>query len=182
MSDDDSGSHDGPPIDLATPFRDAKRRLVEDLERQYLAALYVECRGNISRIARRLAMNRRSVQRMLRRVAIHSTGPLGRAAAGIDLSVPLPVAKKRAERDFERAYLARLLRECEGDVAVAARRAGVNRTTFYRAKRRLQSVPSITATAPRAVGRPDAPSAPLAPEELAAPARDDRTGIGSRVG
>jgi DNA-binding NtrC family response regulator len=53
------------------------------------------------------------------------------AAAGVDLS-PLRLARDRCLRRFERAYLVEMLRVCDDNVSEAARRAGVDRPSFYR--------------------------------------------------
>jgi len=41
-------------------------------------------------------------------------------------------ARKRILRGFERDYLVRLLRESDGNISAAARKAGINRRTLYR--------------------------------------------------
>ncbi len=38
---------------------------------------------------------------------------------------------KRAKRDFERAYVEQALRQAKGNVSLAARMAGVERSHFY---------------------------------------------------
>lgn len=54
---------------------------------------------------------------------------------------PFREAKRQVVRDFERAYLRRLLAETRGNVSEAARRAGMKRTAFHRllVQHRLQS-------------------------------------------
>ncbi len=51
-------------------------------------------------------------------------------------SLPLRVAKKQLVDRFERVYLRRLLDDTQGNVAEAARRAGVDRGTLFRTIRR----------------------------------------------
>jgi transcriptional regulator with GAF, ATPase, and Fis domain len=55
--------------------------------------------------------------------------------AGLD-ALPLRAAKAELVERFERRYLARMLAESNGNVAEAARRAGVDRGTVFRAMRR----------------------------------------------
>ncbi|MBI4702623.1 MAG: sigma 54-dependent Fis family transcriptional regulator [Deltaproteobacteria bacterium] len=50
--------------------------------------------------------------------------------------LPLRLAKTELVERFERRYLARLLADCGGNVAEAARRAGVDRGTLFRSIRR----------------------------------------------
>ena len=55
--------------------------------------------------------------------------------SGLD-ALPLRAAKTELTERFERRYLARLLAETGGNVAEAARRAGVDRGTVFRTLRR----------------------------------------------
>jgi DNA-binding NtrC family response regulator len=55
--------------------------------------------------------------------------------AGLD-ALPLRAAKTELVERFERRYLTRLLAESGGNVAEAARRAGVDRATVFRTLRR----------------------------------------------
>ncbi len=50
----------------------------------------------------------------------------------IDTQVPLRVGREAWVRYFERAYITRLLAECDGNVSAAARAAGVDRVHLYR--------------------------------------------------
>ncbi len=52
--------------------------------------------------------------------------------AELDLSQPLRVVRERCLRRVERQYLEALLRACDDNVSAAARRAGVDRPSFYR--------------------------------------------------
>lgn len=66
-------------------------------------------------------------------------GPTSRGGDGgyTDLTtLPLREAKKQLVERFERSYLERLLDETSGNVAEAARRAGVDRGTLFRSIRR----------------------------------------------
>jgi transcriptional regulator of acetoin/glycerol metabolism len=50
----------------------------------------------------------------------------------VDVSQPLKVARARAMRAFERAYLVELLARVAGNVTAGARAAGIDRVHFYR--------------------------------------------------
>ncbi len=63
----------------------------------------------------------------------HSTR--GDLMAGLD-RLPFSSAKERLVERFEREYVARLLEQTDGNVAEAARRAGINRATLFRIIRR----------------------------------------------
>ncbi len=62
-------------------FQDAKRDVLAHFERAYFTALYAECGGNISEIARRSGMERAHVRGYLRRHGIGDPGK-GRAESG----------------------------------------------------------------------------------------------------
>ena len=51
---------------------------------------------------------------------------------GIDIAQPLKAAREAWVSDFERRYLAEILRHHDDNVTVAARAAGVDRIHFYR--------------------------------------------------
>jgi len=55
------------PIDPATPFHDAKNRLIDAWERQYLIALLGACAGNVSVAARRGGLHRAHLHRLLKK-------------------------------------------------------------------------------------------------------------------
>jgi transcriptional regulator with GAF, ATPase, and Fis domain len=55
-----------------------------------------------------------------------------RPADHVDASLPYEVARRQALDAFERAYVAAVLSRTDGNVAAAARAAGVNRTYFHR--------------------------------------------------
>jgi two-component system nitrogen regulation response regulator GlnG len=54
-------------IDPTVPFRDAKSRLVDAWERDYVVALLASCDGNVSLAARRAGMDRAYLHRLLRK-------------------------------------------------------------------------------------------------------------------
>jgi DNA-binding NtrC family response regulator len=58
------------PIDTSLPFMEAKRRLILEFERRYIAAKLSNCQGNISRAARELGMHRQSLQQKLKSLGI----------------------------------------------------------------------------------------------------------------
>jgi DNA-binding NtrC family response regulator len=57
-------------VDIAMPFKEAKRALVERFSRQYLEKLVEWSGGNVSRAARRAGMNRMNLHRLLREYRI----------------------------------------------------------------------------------------------------------------
>ena len=65
----DGGPRDRPAsaVDPAVPFHDAKGRLVDAWEREYLAALLASCDGNISLAARRGGLDRAYLYRLLKK-------------------------------------------------------------------------------------------------------------------
>jgi transcriptional regulator with GAF, ATPase, and Fis domain len=65
------------PVDLRTPLREGKRRVVEDYERAYLTAMLAECDGNTTELARRAGMDRISIYRMIRRLGLRPAGEPG---------------------------------------------------------------------------------------------------------
>jgi DNA-binding NtrC family response regulator len=52
------------------PFKEAKERVFEAFTREYLVALFRECGGNISQMARTAGINRNHVQRLLDRYGL----------------------------------------------------------------------------------------------------------------
>ena len=79
--------HDGRPavpVGGAEPatddsFHDAKRRLVETFEREYLIAVLTECHGIVSRAAARAGMSERGFHQKLKKYDIHGTSFRGGA-------------------------------------------------------------------------------------------------------
>jgi two-component system response regulator GlrR len=59
------------------------------------------------------------------------------SGANIDLSVPFRIAKQRVVDTFERRYLTALFDAHEGNVSAAARTAGLDRMSLYKAMSRL---------------------------------------------
>ncbi len=58
-------------------------------------------------------------------------------AIDIDLAVPFRVAKQRLVDEFDRRYIGALLAQHRGNVTAAARAAGVDRMSIYKAMQRL---------------------------------------------
>jgi len=63
--------------------------------------------------------------------------PASPQAAVIDLSVPFRDAKQRVVDDFDRRYITALLQKHGGNVSAAARAAGLDRMSIYKAIQRL---------------------------------------------
>jgi DNA-binding NtrC family response regulator len=61
------GADAGGRADVSVPFKDAKERLVDVWERDYLQTLLDECDGNVSKAARRAGLNRVHMHRLLRK-------------------------------------------------------------------------------------------------------------------
>jgi DNA-binding NtrC family response regulator len=63
-----------------------------------------------------------------------------RPASPLEVSLELPfrVQKERVVASFERAYIAKLLDACKGNVSEAARRSGMNRAHLYEVLQRLR--------------------------------------------
>jgi two-component system, NtrC family, nitrogen regulation response regulator GlnG len=64
-----SGSSAPPEIDL--PFKEAKERIIEGFERDYLKGLLERCGGNISRAAREAGIARLYVRKLLKKYGLH---------------------------------------------------------------------------------------------------------------
>ena len=58
-------------------------------------------------------------------------------AGEVDIAVPFKVAKQQLIDDFDRQYLTALLAAHDGNLAAAARAAGIERMTIYKLMRRL---------------------------------------------
>jgi DNA-binding NtrC family response regulator len=52
------------------PFKEAKDRLIESFEREYLEGLLARCSGNVSRAAREAGIDRVYLHRLLKRYAL----------------------------------------------------------------------------------------------------------------
>lgn len=57
-----------PEVDLALPYKAAKRKWMDTFEDRYVIALLARHGGNVSAAARGAGMDRRSIQRMLKRI------------------------------------------------------------------------------------------------------------------
>ncbi|NOJ52304.1 MULTISPECIES: helix-turn-helix domain-containing protein, partial [Myxococcus] len=55
------------PISLDLPFKEAKDRIIEGFERDYLRALIDRCEGNVSRAAREAGIDRVYLRKLLRK-------------------------------------------------------------------------------------------------------------------
>ncbi|ATB29960.1 response regulator HsfA [Melittangium boletus DSM 14713] len=67
-----SGGSTGAVLDL--PFKDAKERLIEGFERDYLKGLLERCEGNISRASREAGIDRVYLRKLLRKHGLDSGG------------------------------------------------------------------------------------------------------------
>ncbi|MBN1774436.1 MAG: sigma 54-dependent Fis family transcriptional regulator, partial [Deltaproteobacteria bacterium] len=61
-----------PEPDLDLPFKEAKRRVVDDFDRRYITALLARHGGNISDVARAAGIDRMSVYKLLARLGIRT--------------------------------------------------------------------------------------------------------------
>ncbi len=59
-----------PPVDLGTPLREAKERLVEDFERAYVLAALDSAGGNVAQAARRAGKDRKSFWELMQRYGV----------------------------------------------------------------------------------------------------------------
>jgi ActR/RegA family two-component response regulator len=57
-----------PEVDLTLPYKAAKRKWMDTCEDRYIIALLARHGGNVSAAARSAGMDRRSIQRMLKRI------------------------------------------------------------------------------------------------------------------
>ncbi|NTX06773.1 sigma 54-interacting transcriptional regulator [Myxococcus sp. CA051A] len=71
--EDDSESTQSLALDL--PFKEAKERLIEGFERDYLRNLVERCEGNVSRAAREAGIDRVYLRKLLRKHGLESGGP-----------------------------------------------------------------------------------------------------------
>jgi two-component system nitrogen regulation response regulator GlnG len=56
-----------PPVDMTSPFKEAKERLVQAWEREYVVALLDRCRGNVSHAARTSGLDRVYLHRLIKK-------------------------------------------------------------------------------------------------------------------
>ncbi|WP_434385169.1 sigma 54-interacting transcriptional regulator [Melittangium boletus] len=68
------GGGGGGGVDLDLPFKDAKERLIEGFERDYLKGLLERCEGNISRASREAGIDRVYLRKLLRKHGLDSGG------------------------------------------------------------------------------------------------------------
>ncbi len=121
--------------------------------------------------------NIRQLENLLERMVVLSSGPVleideapaelkdrGAGAPGAEAgaaaeleNVRFPTDFRRARDQFERAYLAQLLRDCQGNVARAARASGISRRALYEKFERLGLVKARAAASSEA--DPEATSA-----------------------
>jgi DNA-binding NtrC family response regulator len=59
------------PLEVELPFKEAKERLIEGFERDYLKSLLERCGGNISRAAREAGIARLYVRKLLKKHGLH---------------------------------------------------------------------------------------------------------------
>jgi len=64
------------PVEITTPFRQAKDRTIEAFERSYLTALIAWSHGNVSKAARKANLDRMYLHRLLQRHGIRRGEPL----------------------------------------------------------------------------------------------------------
>jgi len=61
-------------IDLAVPFKEARQRVVDAFERDYLTAALADAGGSITRAAERVGVNRKLIYRTLKRLGVDAGG------------------------------------------------------------------------------------------------------------
>ncbi|MBI5499002.1 MAG: sigma 54-dependent Fis family transcriptional regulator [Deltaproteobacteria bacterium] len=70
-----------PDVDTTVPFKEAKRRVVDEFDRRYMTALLEQHGGNISEVARAAGVDRMSVYKLLARLGIRDERRDGDAGA-----------------------------------------------------------------------------------------------------
>jgi DNA-binding NtrC family response regulator len=71
-----------PAAELALPFKEAKERLIEGFERDYLKSLLERCEGRINRAAREAGIDRVYLRRLLKKHTLEGREPPGTEPAG----------------------------------------------------------------------------------------------------
>jgi len=167
-------------VDTKIKFKLAKKRFKQDFLRRLLRTSY----GNISLVAKRAGVDRRSIHRIVKesginvskiredmikpydvkqkavgniienvidqyKTVIHPTkiAEVYRNVSGVskDILEELPekqLTLKQAEEEFEKAYLAKALVECEGNATKCAKRIGLRYETLLRKLKSLGLRPS----------------------------------------
>jgi DNA-binding NtrC family response regulator len=72
---DDDDPENTVPIAMDLPFKDAKERLIDGFERDYLRNLLERCEGNVSRASREAGIDRVYLRKLLRKHGLDSGGP-----------------------------------------------------------------------------------------------------------
>ena len=57
--------------ELDLPFKEAKERLIEGFERDYLKSLLERCEGNVSRASREAGIDRVYLRKLLKKHGLH---------------------------------------------------------------------------------------------------------------
>jgi DNA-binding NtrC family response regulator len=69
------------PFNEHLSFKEAKERLLENFEREYITAILRRCDGNISRAARESGLHRKSIERLLKKYSLEARSLRGAARA-----------------------------------------------------------------------------------------------------
>jgi two-component system, NtrC family, response regulator GlrR len=76
--------------------------------------------------------NVRELRNAVERAALGLDFASARAPAAVDTESPYHAQRERLLADFDRAYFAKLLEACKGNVSEASRRSGINRVHLYK--------------------------------------------------
>ena len=68
-----------PEVDTTVPFKEAKRRVVDEFDRRYVTALLEKHGGNISEVSRAAGVDRMSIYKLLARLGIREDRRAGGA-------------------------------------------------------------------------------------------------------
>jgi DNA-binding NtrC family response regulator len=69
----DGGGGGQAAIDLTVPFKEARQRVIDSFERDYLAAALADSGGSITRAAEQVGVNRKLIYRTLRRLGVEGS-------------------------------------------------------------------------------------------------------------